>query len=133
MTRPSPFTQIVQMLSALLGGVWGRLFLSRKEKAEATFMMETMRAFDELLAQWRAGTLVPEVEVEVETPVRVRTRSACPRTRSASPRGSRPAKPEARRRIIRTRPVNWAVIPRRIGPGSKRRKVTVPRADEWSG
>ena len=132
MTRPSPFTQIVQMLSALLGGVWGRLFLSRKEKAEAKFMMETMRAFDELLAQWRAGTLVPEVEVEA--PVRVRkTRSAGPRTRSASPRGPRPAEPEVRRRIIRLRPVNWSVIPRKIGSRRKRRTITVPRADEWSG
>ena len=132
MHPPSPFTQIVQMLSALLGGVWGRLFLSRKDTAMATMMMETMRAFDELLAQWRAGTLVPEVEVEA--PVRVRkTRSAGPRTRGKSPRGPRPAKPEARRRIIRLRPVNWAVIPRRIESRWKRRKVTVPRADEWSG
>ncbi len=132
MTRPSPFTQIVQMLSALLGGVWGRLFLSGKERAEATFMMETMRAFEELLAQWRAGTLVPEVEVEPSVRVR-KTRSAGPRTRTYSPRGPRPAKPEARRRIIRLRPVNWAVIPRKIGSRWKRRKVTVPRADEWSG
>ena len=132
MTPPSPFTQIVQMLSALLGGVWGRLFLSRKDKVEANVLMETMRAFDELLAQWRAGTLVPEVEVEA--PVRVRkTRSAGPRTRGKSPRGPRPAKPEARRRIIRLRPVNWAVIPRRTGPCPKRRKVTVPRKDAWSG
>ena len=130
MHPPSPFTQIVQMLSALLGGVWGRLFLSRKDRAEANVLMETMRAFDELLAQWRAGTLVPEVEA----PVRVRkTRSARPRTRSASPRSARPAKPEARRRIIRLRPVNWAVIPRKIGSRRKRRTITVPRADEWSG
>ncbi len=130
MTPPSPFTQIVQMLSALLGGVWGRLFLSRKDKAEANVLMETMRAFDELLAQWRAGTLVPEVEA----PARVRkTRSPSPRTRSASPRGPRPAKPEARRRIIRLRPVNWSVIPRSIESRRKRRKVTVPRCGEWSG
>ena len=108
------------------------MVLSRKDRAEANVLMETMRAFDELLAQWRAGTLVPEVEAE--TPVRVRkTRSAGPRTRSASPRGPRPAEPEVRRRIIRLRPVNWAVIPRKIGSRRKRRTITVPRADEWSG
>ena len=135
MHPPSPFTQIVQMLSALLGGVWGRLFLSRKDRAEANVLMETMRAFDELLAQWRAGTLVPEVEVEVETVAerKVAVRVRAKRTRSASPRRRTPAKPEARRRIVRLRPVNWAVIPRRIGPGGKRRKVTVPRCGEWSG
>ena len=136
MHPPSPFTQIVQMLSALLGGVWGRLFLSRKDKAEANVLMETMRAFDELLAQWRAGTLVPEVEVEddgVAVPARVRKpRARTHRARAASPR-RRPAKPEARRRIIRLRPVNWAVIPRKIGSRRKRRTITVPRADEWSG
>ncbi len=133
MHPPSPFTQIVQMLSALLGGVWGRLFLGRKEKAEANFLMETMRAFDELLAQWRAGTLVPEVEEEA--PARVRKpRVRTHRARAASPRRRGPAEPEARRRIIiRLRPVNWSVIPRRIGPSGKRRGVTVPRADEWSG
>ena len=139
MNRPSPFTQIVQMLSALLGGVWGRLFLSRKERAEANVLMETMRAFDELLAQWRAGTLVPEAPAEivaadaaaVSAPARkprVRTRHA----RSTSPR-RKPERPEVRRRIIRTRPVNWSVIPRRIGPSSRLRKVTVPRKDAWSG
>ncbi len=131
MHPPSPFTQIVQMLSALLGGVWGRLFLSRKDRAEANVLMETMRAFDELLAQWRAGTLVPEVEEEA--PARVRKpRARTHRARSASPR-RRPAEPAARRRIIRLRPVNWSVIPRKIGSRWKRRKVTVPRADEWSG
>ena len=131
MHPPSPFTQIVQMLSALLGGVWGRLFLGRKETAMAAMMMETMRAFDELLAQWRAGTLVPEVEVE--TPARVRKpRVRTNRARSTSPRPPRVAKPEARR-IIRLRPVNWSVIPRRIESRWKRRKVTVPRCGEWSG
>ena len=132
MHPPSPFTQIVQMLSALLGGVWGRLFLSRKDKAEANYLLETMRAFDELLAQWRAGTLVPEIEVE--TPARVRKpRVRTHRARSTSSRPPRVAKPEARRRIIRLRPVNWAVIPRKIGSRRKRRTITVPRADEWSG
>ena len=131
MTPPSPFTQIVQMLSALLGGVWGRLFLSRKDKAEANVLMETIRAFDELLAQWRAGTLVPEVEQE--TPARVRKpRARTHRARSTSLRPPRGAKPEARR-IIRLRPVNWAVIPRRIESRRKQRKVTVPRRGEWSG
>ena len=136
MHPPSPFTQIVQMLSALLGGVWGRLFLSRKDTAMATMMMETMRAFDELLAQWRAGTLVPEVEVEddgVAAPARVRKpRARRHRARAASSR-RRPAEPAARRRIIRLRPVNWSVIPRKIESRRKRRKVTVPRANEWSG
>ena len=107
------------------------MFLSRKDKAEANVLMETMRAFDELLAQWRAGTLVPEVEQE--TPARVRKpRVRTHRARSTSPRRPRVAKPEARR-IIRLRPVNWSVIPRRIESRWKRRKVTVPRASEWSG
>ena len=132
MPRPSPFTQIVQMLSALLGGVWGRLFLSRKERAEANVLMETMRAFDELLAQWQDGTVVPEPEVVWVEP-REDKRTGRVRTRRSSPRRRQPAKPEARRRIIRLRPVNWAVIPRQIGSRRKRRTITVGRADEWSG
>ncbi len=147
MTPPNPITRIVQMLSALLGGVWAKLFLGRRQAAELQEVMACLKAFDELFARWKAGTLVvpPEPEIEVEyveakprkASARVRTRG--PRTRGpltrdpGAPRNREPAEPPARRRIIRIRPVNWAVIPRRIGPGGKRRKVTVGRMDEWSG
>ena len=131
MPRPGPFTQIVQMLSALLGGVWGRLFLGRKEAARLRMMTEMMAAFDKLYAQWKDGTLVPEPEV-VWVEARKDKRTGRVRAKRTYAR-RKSAKPEARRRIIRLRPVNWAVIPRRIGPSSKRRKVTVPRANEWSG
>ncbi len=131
MPRPGPFTQIVQMLSALLGGMWGRLFLGRKEAAQMRQMAEMMAAFDTLYAQWKDGTVVPEPEVVWVEP-RQDKRTGRVRTRRASAR-RKPATPEVRRRVIRLRPVNWAVIPRRIGPSGKRRKVTVPRKDAWSG
>ena len=132
MPRPSPFTQIVQMLSALLGGVWGRLFLGRKESTRLRQIAEMMAAFDRLYAQWKDGTVVPEPEVVWVEP-REDKRTGRVRTRRSSPRRRRAAKPEARRRIIRLRPVNWAVIPRQIGSRRKRRTITVGRADEWSG
>ncbi len=132
MPRPGPFTQIVQMLSALLGGVWGRLFLGRKEAARLRMMTEMMAAFDRLYAQWKDGTVVPEPEVVWVEP-REDKRTGRVRTGRVYARRRKPAKPEVGRRIIRLRPVNWSVIPRRIGPSGKRRKVTVPRADEWSG
>ncbi len=137
MTPPSPFTRIVQMLSALLGGVWAKLFLSRNETAALQEVMAGLKAFDALFARWKAGTLVipPPTEVEVEY-VETKPRKTPARPRTRGPRASRkrvPAEPPARRRVIRTRPVNWAVIPRRLGPSGTRRKITVPRADEWSG
>ena len=58
MTPPSPFTRIVQMLSALLGGVWAKLFLSRNETAALQEVMAGLKAFDALFARWKAGTLV---------------------------------------------------------------------------
>ncbi len=131
MPRPGPFTQIVQMLSALLGGVWGRLFLGRKESTRLRQIAEMMAAFDRLYAQWKDGTVVPEPEVVWVEP-REDKRTGRVRAKRTTTR-RKPAKPEAGRRIIRLRPVNWAVIPRRIGPSGKRRKVTVPRAEEWSG
>ena len=131
MPRPGPFTQIVQMLSALLGGVWGRLFLGRKEAARVRQIAEMMAAFDRLYAQWKDGTVEPEPEVVWVEP-RQDKRTGRVRAKRTTTR-RKPAKPEAGRRIIRLRPVNWAVIPRRIGPSGKRRKVTVPRAEEWSG
>ena len=131
MPRPGPFTQIVQMLSALLGGVWGRLFLGRKESTRLRQIAEMMAAFDRLYAQWKDGTVVPEPEV-VWVEARKDKRTGRVRAKRTTTR-RKPATPEAGRRIIRLRPVNWAVIPRRIGPSSKRRKVTVPRANEWSG
>ena len=131
MPRPGPFTQIVQMLSALLGGVWGRLFLGRKESTRLRQIAEMMAAFDRLYAQWKDGTVVPEPEVVWVEP-REDKRTGRVRTRR-SPARRKPAKPEARRRIIRLRPVNWAVIPRKIESRRKRRTITVARADEWSG
>ncbi len=132
MPRPGPFTQIVQMLSALLGGVWGRLFLGRKEAARLRMMTEMMAAFDKLYAQWKDGTLVPEPEVVWVEP-REDKRTGRVRAKRTYARRRTPAKPEVGRRIIRLRPVNWAVIPRWIESRSKGRKVTVARADEWSG
>ncbi len=144
MTPPSPFTQIVQMLSALLGGVWARLFLGRAQAAALREMMAGMKAFDELFARWKAGELVVPPPLEGEGP-EVRgddagekdgKAQARPRTRGPRPAAARrllPARPQARRRIVRTRPVNWIVIPRWIGPGANRRGVAVKRPGEWSG
>ncbi len=139
MTPPNPITRIVQMLSALLGGVWAKLVLGRRQAAELQEVIAGLKAFDELLASWKAGTLVvpPEPEGQVEY-VEAKDRKAAARPRTRGPRPSSPrrtrTRPEAApRRIIRTRPVNWAVIPRRIGPSGKRRDVTVARMDEWSG
>ncbi len=147
MTPPSPITRIVQMLSALLGGVWAKLVLGRRQAAELREVMEGLKAFEALFASWKAGTLVvpPPLEGEgrqvqadsvaaVEREAAARPRARSPRApRERAPRNQAPEAPEARRRIIRTRPVNWAVIPRRLGPSGKRRRATVPRADEWSG
>ena len=140
MTPPNPLTRFVQMLSALLGGVWAKLILGRRQAAELREVIAGLKAFDELLASWKAGTLVVPPPPETEEPeveyVEAKVRKAPARPRTRGPRGPReraPAQPEARRRIIRTRPVNWAVIPRILGPSGKRRRVTVPRADEWSG
>ncbi len=138
MTPPSPITRFVQMLSALLGGVWAKLFLSRNDAAELRDVMASLKAFDELFASWKAGTLVvlPEPEVEY-VEAAARKAPARPRTsgpRKAAPRRRAPAEPQASpRRIVRTRPVNWAVIPRRLLSRRTRPTITVKRAGEWSG
>ncbi len=135
MSAPSPFTQIVQMLSALLGGVWARLFLGRAQAAMLWQAMDGLRAFDELFARWKAGELTgaeaaEEVAREGRAVVRARTRG----DRPAAPRRRAPRRlVEAPRRIIRMRPVNWAVIPRCLGAHDERRKVAVARLGEWSG
>ena len=134
MTPPSPITRIVQMLSALLGGVWAKLVLSRRQAAEIQEVIASLKAFDELLASWKAGTLVVPPEPEVEY-VEVKARKAPARPRK---RGPRPSAPRRRaqaqpRRIIRLRPVNWAVIPRRLLSRRGRPTLTVKRLGEWSG
>ncbi len=137
MPRPSPFTLIVQMLSALMGGVWARLFLGRGQAAALESVLASLRALDELYAQWKAGKLVaeegagPEAAVAPARAVPAK-REGRARTRRFRPEAGRRQEP-VRRRIVRLRPVNWAVIPRRLGRASQRGKSTVARVGEWSG
>ncbi len=136
MPRPSPFTLIVQMLSALVGGVWARLFLGRAQAAKLKNMLAGFQALEELYAQWKAGKLEVAEEIEVAeapverayaAPAKRQSRARTRRFRLAADRRREPV----RRRIIRLRPVNWAVIPRRLGREFQR--GTVPRLGEWSG
>ncbi len=137
MDRPSPFTLIVQTLSALLGGVWARLFLGRAEAAAMQEMVAAFRALEELYADWRAGKLacVPE-SIPVRDAVAQAADGAVRRPRTRRVRTAtcrRRIQTQARPRRIGRRPVNWSFIPDWIGPLAKRRSLAVPRLAEWSG
>ncbi len=144
MDRPNPFTLIVQTLSALLGGVWARLFLGRAEAAAMKQMMAAFQALDALFADWRAGKFaqLPEAEpmqvgaVPAEEAVARAEDGAVrrPRTRRAPAAAARRrVRMQARPRRIVRRPVNWSLIPDWIGPRAQRRALAAPRLAEWSG